>query len=151
MACPFFVYLERVNMAEEIIVEEEITTITQNNVIIGGTRKVVVTAVGLGAVAQEKSGQLFTKLVEQGETRQARRQERLEALAQRRAETNKRVGEELDRRIGNWLNLFNIPSKADIDALTTKINDISERLEVLNAQTATPVQPAEIAEEIQEV
>ncbi len=138
-------------MAEEIIVEEEITTITQNNVIIGGTRKVVVTAVGLGAVAQEKSGQLFTKLVEQGETRQARRQERLEALAQRRAETNKRVGEELDRRIGNWLNLFNIPSKADIDALTTKINDISERLEVLNAQTATPVQPAEIAEEIQEV
>lgn len=138
-------------MAEEIIVEEEITTITQNNVIIGGTRKVVVTAVGLGAVAQEKSGQLFTKLVEQGETRQARRQERLEALAQRRAETNKRVGEELDRRIGNWLNLFNIPSKADIDALTTKINDISERLEVLNAQAATPVQPAEIAEEIQEV
>ncbi len=134
-------------MAEEIIVEEEITTITQNNVIIGGTRKVVVTAVGLGAVAQEKSGQLFTKLVEQGETRQARRQERLEALAQRRAETNKRVSAELDRRIGNWLNLFNIPSKADIDALTTQINDISERLEVLNAQAANPVQPAQITEE----
>jgi polyhydroxyalkanoate synthesis regulator phasin len=137
-------------MAEEIIIQEEITTITQNNVIIGGTRKVVVTAVGLGAVAQEKSGQLFTKLIEQGETRQAKRQARLEVLAQRRAETNKRVSAELDRRIGNWLNLFNLPSKADIEALTAKINDISERLEVLNAQEATPVQPAEIAEEIVE-
>ena len=137
-------------MAEEIIVEEETTTITQNNVIIGGTRRVVVTAVGIGAVAQEKTGQLFTKLIEQGETRQAKRQERLQALAQRRAETNKRVNAELDRRIGNWLNIFNIPSKADIDDLTAKINDISKQLEALNTQATNQVDPAESGDEMQE-
>ena len=125
-------------MSEEIIIEEETTVITENNVIVGGTRKVVVTAVGLGAVAQEKTGQLFTRLIEQGETRQTKWQKRQEELAQRRAETNKRVSAELDKRVGKWLNLFNLPSKADIDELTAKINDMTERLESLNAQAALP-------------
>lgn len=125
-------------MTEEIIIEEETTIITENNVIVGGTRKVVVTAVGLGAVAQEKTGQLFTRLIEQGETRQAKRQRQREELAQRRLETNKRVSAELDKRFGKWLNLFNLPSKADIDQLTAKINDMTERLEALNAQAELP-------------
>ena len=130
-------------MSEEIIIEEETTVITENNTIVGGTRKVIVTAVGFGAFAQEKTGEMLTKLIEQGESAQSNTQERLQTIAERRAETNARVGQELDRRLGNLLNIFNIPSKSDIDALTEKINELSVRIEALNAETAASVEEAE--------
>lgn len=129
-------------MTEEIIIEEETTVITENNVVIGGTRKVVVTAIGLGAFTQEKTGQLLTKLVEQGEATQANTQQRLQTISERRAETNKRVGAELDKRFGNWLNIFNMPSKSDIDELSEKINDLTKRIEALNAQKVAASVPA---------
>ncbi len=137
-------------MAEEIMIEEETTVITENNVVVGGTRKVIVTAVGFGSVAQEKTGQLLTKLVTQGESAQSTAQERLQAIAERRAETNQRVSQELDRRFGRFFNIFNIPSKADIDELTEKIDAISARLETLTAVSPTTLPPTEAGAEATE-
>lgn len=134
-------------MAEEIIIEEETTVVTENNVVVGGTRKVIVTAVGFGAFAQEQTGRLLTKLVEQGESAQSDTQQRLQEISNRRAETNARVGQELDRRLGSLLNMFNIPSKSDIDELTEKINDISVRIEALNAQANSEAVPTEEVED----
>ncbi len=140
-------------MSEEIMIEEETTVITENNVVVGGTRKVVVTAIGFGAFAQEKTGQLLTKLIEQGETAQSDTQQRLQTIAERRAETNARVSQELDRRLGNFLNLFNMPSKADIDELTEKINTLSARIEALTveaqnaaAETAEPSEDTAVSD-----
>lgn len=121
-------------MSEEIMIEEETTVVTENNIVVGGTRKVVVTAIGFGAFAQEKTGQLLTKLIEQGESAQTDTQQRLQTIAERRAETNARVSQELDRRLGNLSNLFNMPSKADIDELTERINTLSARIEALTVE-----------------
>ena len=47
-------------------------------------------------------------------------------------EGTKKVEDECDKRIGNLLSRMNIPSKAEIDSLSDKIEGLSRKVDELN-------------------
>lgn len=121
-------------MTEKIEVLEEETT-EERNTFIGGVRRVLMAGIGAFALAQEEVEDFVNKLIDRGEIAEKDGRKLINDIMERRKsktqETTKRVENELEKRFESLLDKMNIPTKTDIEALTTKVTELSKKVDEL--------------------
>ena len=118
-------------MSEKIDFEET----NVRNTIVENSRKVYLAGLGMATMATEEVSSLFQKFWERGEETEQKAREALnKQIEDRRKEakkTSKKVEKELDKRLENVLHMVNIPSKQDIDKLSSKVNRLNRKVNEL--------------------
>jgi len=108
--------------------------------------KIWLAGLGAMAMAEEEGSKLFRNLVEKGERIEVRGKEQVEKakdtvggvkeVAESYWETFSRT---LDERVTSIIHRIGVPSKDEIEALTTKVEDLTKSVEKLRQkQTAKP-------------
>ena len=125
-------------MVDKIKVEEEAVEEVGQNPFFEGIRRVMLAGVGAVSVAQDEAEKFVNKLVEKGEIAEQDGRSLLNDLAdkrkQRAQESGKRVSDELEKRMESLLNRMNIPTKADIEQLSTKVAELTKKIDTLKEQ-----------------
>ncbi|GAB4279802.1 MAG: ATP synthase subunit B [Candidatus Promineifilaceae bacterium] len=121
-------------MTDEIeIIEEE--TAESKNSFLAGVRRVLLAGVGAVTLAQEEVEAFVNKLVEKGEIadKDGRKliNEMLEKRQSRAQESKANLNKELDKRMEALLGKMNVPTKADIEALSQKVVALSQKVDEL--------------------
>lgn len=124
-------------MAEKIeMLEEKVEEVS--NPFVEGIRRVLLAGVGAVSLAQDEAEKFVNKLIEKGEIAEKDGRSLLKDLAdnrkQRAQESSKRVSDELEKRMESLLNRMNIPTKSDIEQLSTKVAELTKKIDTLKEQ-----------------
>jgi poly(hydroxyalkanoate) granule-associated protein len=95
-------------------------------------RKVLLAAIGAVALAQEELEDFVNKLVERGEIAERDGKTLVRDLREKRAKQAQKAQAELDERIAGVLRRMNLPTRGDVDAISTKITALNEKLDQLD-------------------
>jgi len=131
-------------MVNEVKTEaEQKTEEVERSPMLEVVRKVLMASIGAVALAQDEIENFVNKLVERGELAEQDGKKLVrEVMEKRRQEVKKAKGEvkkagaEVDARMEEMLARMNVPSKADIDALSAKITALSKKVDELRKPTA---------------
>jgi len=94
-------------------------------------RRMFLATIGAAVIAQEEIEVLVNRLVERGEIAEKDGKKLVnEMMAKRKSQTTY-AGDEISKNIEGILNRMNIPSKADVDALSQKITGLSKKIDEL--------------------
>jgi len=91
-------------------------------------RKVVLAGVGAFALAQDELEEFLNRLVERGEIAEKDARKLMHEVTDKRRKTAEK---EMDKRMDEILGRMNVPSKADIEALSHKITALTRKVEEL--------------------
>ena len=94
-------------------------------------RKVLLAGIGVVALAQDEVEEFVNRMVERGEIAERDGKKLVREVMDKRKQSRQQVEEEITRRIEKALDHMNIPSKADIDALSEKIAALSKKVDEL--------------------
>ncbi len=94
-------------------------------------RRVLLAGIGAVALAQEEIEDFVNKLVERGEIAEKDGKKLVQDVLEKRKKEAKKAEGELDKRIEQILGRMNVPSKADIEALSAKITSLTKKVEEL--------------------
>jgi poly(hydroxyalkanoate) granule-associated protein len=94
-------------------------------------RKVLLASVGAVALAQDELEDFVNKLVERGEIAEKDGKKLVRDLMERRKKESEKAEKELDKRVEELLHRMNVPTKADIEALSAKITALTEKVDEL--------------------
>lgn len=113
--------------AEKVMadVQEEV------NPLFDAARRVVLAAIGAVALASDEVENFVNKLVERGEIAEKDGRKLLKEVTERTQKQMKPAEKEVEKRLENMLENLNIPSKTDIDALSEKVAELSQKVEAL--------------------
>ena len=95
------------------------------------TRKVLLAAMGAVALAQEELEAFVAKLVERGELAEQDGKKLVGEMMEKRKKETKKAEDEMDKRLTVLLERMNVPSKGDIDALSSKITALTKKVDEL--------------------
>jgi poly(hydroxyalkanoate) granule-associated protein len=112
-------------------VEEEVAEQTERHPLLEPVRKVLMASIGAAALAQDEIEAFVNKLIERGEVAEEDGRKLVRDLMDRRKERVEQAEEELDTRIENILGRMNIPTKSDIQSLSTKITALAKKVDEL--------------------
>ncbi len=94
-------------------------------------RRLMMAGIGAVALTQEEMEKTVDKLVEQGEIAWKDRQKFMQEMMDRRREGAKKAQEEVEKRVEEAVGRMNVPTKADIDALSEKIAALTRKVDEL--------------------
>lgn len=94
-------------------------------------RKVLLAGIGAVALAQDEAEDFVEKLVERGEIAQKDGKKLMQEMIDKRKKNTEKAEDEIGSRVEEVLTRMKVPTKSDIEALSTKITDLSEKLEEL--------------------
>jgi poly(hydroxyalkanoate) granule-associated protein len=94
-------------------------------------RKLLLAGVGAVALTQDEIEKLIDKLVERGEIAEKDGRKLVREAITRRRKKYKGVEDQVDRRAAEILDRLNVPTKADIQALSDRIAALSAKLDEL--------------------
>ena len=94
-------------------------------------RRVLLASVGALALAQDEIEDFINKLVERGEIADKEGFKLVKEIKERRAKNLHKVEDVLSQRMDAALGRMNLPTKADMDALSDKIAALSQKIEEL--------------------
>ncbi len=121
-------------MADKTIeIQEEIIE-KEGNPMLAAARKVLLAGIGVVALAQEEVEEFVNRLIERGEIAEKDGRKLVTDVMERRKKQVEEAEEELENRIEEILNRMNVPSKADIDALSRKITTLTKKVDELKKQ-----------------
>ena len=115
---------EVVEVSEEEVVIEEPT-------ILESLRRVLLASVGIIALTIEEAGDLVDKLVERGEIAEQEGKKLINEIKEKRKSKTDEAEEVASTRVREALDRMDIPTKADIDDLSKKINALSKKVDDL--------------------
>jgi poly(hydroxyalkanoate) granule-associated protein len=122
-------------MTENIEVTEELTVENGHNPILEMTRKVLLAGIGAVALTQEEIEKFVNKLIDRGEIAEKDGRKLINDVVDKRRKRVEEVRTEaedgLDKRIEHLLERMNVPTKADIDALSAKITTLTKKVDEL--------------------
>jgi poly(hydroxyalkanoate) granule-associated protein len=124
-------------MTEELeitVKEVEDAAAKTGNTLLEGLRKLLLASIGVVAMTRDETEAFVNKLVERGELAQKDAEKLLKEVQTRIRESRpqaQKVGERVEQGMEEFLNRMNIPSKRDIDELSTKIAQLSVRVDEL--------------------
>jgi poly(hydroxyalkanoate) granule-associated protein len=98
---------------------------------IGLLRKMLLATIGAAAIAQEEIEALINRLIERGEIAEKDGKSLIHEMMDKRKSKTMKVEDEISRSITDVLERMNIPSKADVDALSIKITSLSKKIDDL--------------------
>lgn len=123
-------------MTDQIEITEEVTEST--NTFLYGLRRVLMAGIGAVALTQEQIEDFLDKLVERGEIADGDARKLLGDVLERRKKivqnSTKKAEEEYEKRVEGLLSRMNIPTKGEIETLSEKIAELSEKVDELNRQ-----------------
>lgn len=93
-------------------------------------RKVLLAGVGAAALAGDEIEEFVDRLVERGEIAERDGRKLVKDVLERRKQSS-RFEERIDRQIEQFVSRLNVPTKADVDALSSRIADLSKKIDVL--------------------
>lgn len=128
-------------MTDHIEIEEEQTELTElPNTLLGGLRRVLMAGIGAVVLTQEQIEDFVGKLVERGEIADGDARKLLADVLDRRKNLlhggTKKAEEQYEKRVEGLLSRMNIPTKSEIDSLSEKIAQLSDKVDELNNKRA---------------
>lgn len=122
-------------MSETMIeVHEETTEEQSGNPMVATARKILLASIGAVSLAQEEIDTFVNQLVERGEVAERDGRRLLSELMERRKNQVKEVENDLEARIEDILSRLNVPTKADIEALSSKITSLTRKVDALKKE-----------------
>ncbi len=91
-------------------------------------RKVLLAGIGAVALAQDEAEDFVNRLVERGEIAEKDGRKLIREVVEKRRKTTTK---EVDKRVQNLYDAMNIPTKADIEALSAKIAALTRKVDEL--------------------
>lgn len=125
-------------MSEETIEVHDESVVKEGNPMLTAVRKVLLAGVGVVALAQEEVEEFVNRLIERGEIAEKDGRRLVTDIMERRKKQVADAEEELEKRIESILNRMNVPTKADIDALSRKITNLTKKVDELKKAQQTP-------------
>ncbi len=125
-------------MSEETIEVQDEVVAKDGNPMLTAVRKVLLAGVGVVALAQEEIEEFVNRLIERGEIAEKDGRRLVNDIMERRKKQVADAEEELEKRIESILNRMNVPTKADIDALSRKITNLTKKVDELKKVQQTP-------------
>ncbi|NNJ12524.1 poly(hydroxyalkanoate) granule-associated protein [Chloroflexales bacterium ZM16-3] len=130
-------------------VEDAVPTMNGSAQMFDIMRKLILAGVGAVALSRDETEEFINRLVERGEMAQKDAQhlidEAVEGIRKNaQPQTNQlqsgvtTIGNQIETNLEQFLNRLNIPSKRDIDELSTKIAHLAGRVEELRRAQDTP-------------
>jgi len=117
-------------MTEEIIdfdLEEE-----EKSRFLQTARRVILASIGAIALAQDEAEAFINKLIERGEIAEQDGKKLLNEVMERRKKIQKKTEDEMSKQVESMLERMDVPTKADIDALSKKISSLSKQIDELS-------------------
>ena len=96
-----------------------------------GARKVLLASIGAVALAQEEVESFINFLVERGEIAEKEGRELMRELVEKRKQRLEEAKGRSGWRVRKTLDRMDVPTKADIEALSDKINALSKKIDEL--------------------
>jgi poly(hydroxyalkanoate) granule-associated protein len=125
-------------MAEIEIIEEEVNE--ESNALLEAVRRVLMAGVGVVVLAQEEVEEFVNKLIERGEIAEKDGRKLINEVVEKRKkqakETKQSTQEEFDKRLESILDRLNVPTRGDIDALNSKVTELTAKVEELKKNLA---------------
>jgi len=94
-------------------------------------RRVMLATIGAVAIAQEELEAFVNRLVERGEIAEQDGKKLVSEMKEKRKSKTAKVEDEVSKNLEGVLKRMNIPSKADVDALSQKISTLSKKIDDL--------------------
>jgi polyhydroxyalkanoate synthesis regulator phasin len=94
-------------------------------------RRVLLATIGAAAIAQDEVEALVDRLVERGELAEKDGKKLVREVMEKRKGRATKVEDEINKHVESVLNRMNIPSKADVEALSQKIAALSKKIDEL--------------------
>jgi len=111
--------------------EAEVAEEMERNPVLGLAHKVLLAGIGAMALTQEEVEKFVNKLVERGEIAEQDGKRLIRDVGEKRKKDAGKAQAELDKRVEDLLGRMNVPTKADIDALSGKITELSKKVDEL--------------------
>lgn len=92
-------------------------------------RKILLASIGAVALAQDEIEDFVNRLVERGELAEEEGKKLIREMREKRKNQTQKVREEITKRLEELLVRLNIPTKADIEALSEKIAALSNKVD----------------------
>jgi len=121
---------KELEMAQETILEEELEG-TEQKPLLEAARKLLLASIGAIALAQDELEDFVDKLVERGEIAEKDGRELMNRLAERGRGMAKRARSSQQTQVEDVLHSMDIPTRADIKALSNKISALAKKLDEL--------------------
>ena len=99
-------------------------------------RKVLLAGIGVVALAQDEIEEFVTRMVERGEIAERDGKKLVHEVMDKRKQYRQQAEEEITKHIEKTLVRMNMPTKADIDALSEKIAALSKKIDELKKTKA---------------
>jgi len=94
-------------------------------------RRMLLATIGAAAIAQDEIESLVDRLVERGEIAEKDGKKLVREVMDKRKGRATKVEEEISKHLESVLDRMNIPSKADVEALSQKIAALSKKIDEL--------------------
>jgi poly(hydroxyalkanoate) granule-associated protein len=94
-------------------------------------RRVLLATIGAAAIAQEEIEALVNRLVERGEIAEKDGKKLMHELMEKRKRKTAQVEEDISKNLESVLDRMDIPTKADVEALSQKITVLSKKVDEL--------------------
>ncbi len=104
---------------------------TDANPLLDTVRKVLLASIGAVALAQDEIEDFVNKLVDRGQIAEQDGRKLLKDVMERRRKGAEKIDEGMDKRVEDLLNRMNVPSKADVEALSAKITALTKKVDEL--------------------
>lgn len=114
-----------------IEIQEEAVEEKERNPMVDMARKVLLAGIGAVALAQDEIEDFVNRLVDRGEIAEKDGRRLLNDVKERRKKQMEKATDELDKRIEQILRRMNVPTKADIDALSRKVTTLTKKVDEL--------------------
>jgi polyhydroxyalkanoate synthesis regulator phasin len=101
------------------------------NPFVEAVRKVLLAGIGAIALGKDEIEEFVNRLVERGEIAEKDGRKLVNEVMDKRKKGAAKAEDELGKRVESVLDRMNVPSKADIDALSQKIASLSKKIDEL--------------------
>jgi poly(hydroxyalkanoate) granule-associated protein len=95
-------------------------------------RRILLASIGAVVIAQEEIEDFINKLVERGELAEKDGKKLFGEMVDKRKKATKDAESEANKRMTDILNQMNVPSKQDVNDLSKKIAELSEKVDELS-------------------
>ena len=114
---------------QPVVVETNDTE--EHNLFVGVVRKVLLASIGAVALAQEEIDDFINRLIERGEIAEKDGKKLVREIMDKRRKDAENVEDKITSRVESVMDRMSVPSKADIDTLSEKINVLSKKIDAL--------------------
>ena len=116
---------------QDLPVVVETNETEEHNLFVGAVRKVLLASIGAVALAQEEIEDFINRLIERGEIAEKDGKKLVREIMDKRRKDAEHVEDKINSRVESVMDRMSVPSKADIDTLSEKINALSKKIDAL--------------------